>query len=78
QAHHALGLGWTATALQSIDVSSRGLTDLELTLPGEKRGWLQAPRLRIESVFPLGFFRAWSWLDLEQSALIYPRTLSGA
>ncbi len=30
------------------------------------------------SVFPLGIFRAWSWLDLEQSALIYPRPLSGA
>ena len=78
QAHHALGLGWTATALQPGDVLPRGLTDLELTLPAEKRGWLHAPRLRIESVFPLGIFRAWSWLDLEQSALIYPRPLFGA
>ncbi|MCF5386780.1 DUF58 domain-containing protein, partial [Pseudomonas syringae] len=77
QAHHALGFGWSATALQSGDVLPRGLTDLELTLPAEKRGWLHAPRLRIESVFPLGIFRAWSWLDLEQSALIYPRPLSG-
>ncbi|PBP44345.1 DUF58 domain-containing protein [Pseudomonas syringae] len=77
QAHQALGLGWSATALQSGDVQPRGLTDLELTLPAEKRGWLRAPRLRIESVFPLGIFRAWSWLDLEQSALIYPRPLSG-
>lgn len=50
QAHHALGLGWSATALQSGGVLPRGLTDLELTLPAEKRGWLRAPRLRIECV----------------------------
>ncbi|MCF5747291.1 DUF58 domain-containing protein [Pseudomonas tremae] len=78
QAHHAVGLGWTATALQPGDVLPRGLTALELTLPAEKRGWLHAPRLRVESVFPLGIFRAWSWLDLQQSALIYPRPLAGA
>lgn len=77
-AHQALGLGWDADHLQMFDVSAGGLTDVELTLPAESRGWLRAPRLRVESVFPLGILRAWSWLDLEQSALIYPRPLPGA
>lgn len=76
-AHQALGLGWDAVHLQQYDVSANGLTEVELTLPAESRGWLRAPRLRVESVFPLGILRAWSWLDLEQSALIYPRPLAG-
>ncbi|GFM49223.1 hypothetical protein PSCICE_04900 [Pseudomonas cichorii] len=77
-AHQALGLGWNAQALQPGDVSAEGLTEVELTLPAETRGWLRAPRLRVESVFPLGIFRAWSWLDLEQTVLIYPRPIPGA
>ncbi|MFJ4143793.1 DUF58 domain-containing protein [Pseudomonas sp. NPDC089734] len=78
QAHQALALGWSAADLQVSDVSAQGLTEVELVLPAEVRGWLRAPRLRVESVFPLGIFRAWSWLDLEQSALIYPRPIPGA
>ncbi len=77
-AHQALGLGWDAQTLQPGDVSAEGLTEVELTLPAETRGWLRAPRLRVESVFPLGIFRAWSWLDLEQTVLIYPRPIAGA
>ena len=76
-AHQALGLGWDAVQLNMFDVSAEGLTDVELTLPAEARGWLRAPRLRVESVFPLGILRAWSWLDLEQTALVYPRPLAG-
>lgn len=75
--HHALGLGWAADRLQHHDVRADGLTDVDLTLAAEARGWLRAPRLRVESVFPLGILRAWSWLDLEQTALIYPRPLAG-
>ncbi|MBX8620256.1 DUF58 domain-containing protein [Pseudomonas cichorii] len=77
-AHQALGLGWSAQTLQPGDVTAEGLTEVELTLPAETRGWLRAPRLRVESVFPLGIFRAWSWLDLEQTVLIYPRPIPGA
>ncbi|KTC07909.1 hypothetical protein AO390_16030 [Pseudomonas marginalis ICMP 11289] len=76
-AHQALGLGWEAGSLQHGDVSAQGLTEVELTLSAERRGWLRAPRLRVESVFPLGVFRAWTWLDLEQTALIYPQPLAG-
>ncbi|CAM3144684.1 hypothetical protein BZK31_06575 [Pseudomonas floridensis] len=77
QAHQALGFGWDAVNLQHGDVSAQGMSEVELTLPAEQRGWLRAPRLRVESLFPLGIFRAWTWLDLEQTALIYPRPLAG-
>jgi uncharacterized protein (DUF58 family) len=77
-AHQAIALGWDSEGLEQTDIDAQRLVDVELTLPAVTRGWLRAPRLRVESVFPLGIFRAWSWLDLEQTVLIYPRPLAGS
>ena len=76
--HLAINLGWDAEQLQQVDLASDGSVELELALPAQRRGWLRAPRLRVESVYPLSILRTWSWLDLEQTALIYPRPLAGA
>ncbi len=37
-----------------------------------RRGWLQIPRLRIASRFPLGLFEAWSWFRFDRKWLVYP------
>ncbi|GAB7529170.1 DUF58 domain-containing protein [Pseudomonas sp. 3A(2025)] len=76
-AHQAIGVGWSAQHMHQYDVAAAGNSEVELSRPAEVRGWLHAPRLRIESVFPLGILRAWTWLDLEQTVLIYPRPLPG-
>jgi len=46
---------------------------VELRLPTTQRGWLKLPRVTVASTFPLGLFRAWAYLDLEQRCLVYPR-----
>ena len=76
--HQAIAVGWSREHLEQADVEPERLVEVALTLPADKRGWLRAPRLRVESVFPLGILRAWSWLDLEQTVLIYPRPLPGS
>nr|WP_296256427.1 MULTISPECIES: DUF58 domain-containing protein [unclassified Pseudomonas] len=76
--HQAIALGWDSERLEQTDVAPERQVDVALTLPAVSRGWLRAPRLRVESVFPLGIFRAWSWLDLEQTVLIYPRPVAGS
>ncbi|MEO8777061.1 MAG: DUF58 domain-containing protein [Rhodanobacter sp.] len=48
-------------------------TDAKLQLPTERRGWQPLPRLRVWSSWPLGMFRAWSWLHPEQAVLVWPR-----
>jgi uncharacterized protein (DUF58 family) len=45
-------------------------------MPVVKRGRVRAPRLRIESRFPLGLFRCWSWVDLDIEFLVYPQPKS--
>ena len=54
------------------------LTDVEqhahvtLALPTARRGYLSLGRFTVSTVFPLGLFRAWSHLDLDQRCLVYP------
>ncbi|MBS7660700.1 DUF58 domain-containing protein [Pseudomonas lalucatii] len=77
RAHQAIGLGWSQDALQLVDVPVQGAGDCELSLTTLRRGWLRPGRLRIESRFPLGILVAWSWVDLDQALLVYPRPLPG-
>lgn len=37
-----------------------------------RRGYLRPGRLRVETVFPLGLLRCWSWLNLEARAVVFP------
>ena len=75
--YQAVSVGWPKGGLQRVDVPAAGTCELELSLPTERRGWLRPGRLRVESRFPLGILVAWSWVDLQQAALVYPRPLAG-
>ncbi len=77
RAHQAIALGWPPAALQTLDVPALGASECELSLPALRRGWLRAGRLRVESRFPLGLLVAWSWVDLDQALLVYPRPQAG-
>ncbi len=75
--HQAIALGWPPAELQVLDVPERGQRECELSLPALRRGWLRPERLRVESRFPLGILVAWSWVDLDQAVLVYPRPVAG-
>lgn len=75
--YQAVALGWPGRELQRVDVPAGGTCEVELSLPSERRGWLRPGRLRVESRFPLGLLVAWSWVDLQLAALVYPRPEAG-
>ncbi|MGK8436347.1 DUF58 domain-containing protein [Ectopseudomonas hydrolytica] len=75
--HQAVALGWPPNELVLRDVPRLGQAEVDLSLPAVRRGWLRPGRLRVESRFPLGLLVAWSWVDLDQALLIYPRPLEG-
>ncbi len=54
-------------------VAANQVTSVKLALPTRQRGWQPLPRLRLWSSWPLGMFRAWSWLHPEPSVLVWPR-----
>ena len=75
--YQAVALCWPGGELQRVDVPAGGTCEVELSLPSEHRGWLKPGRLRVESRFPLGLLVAWSWVDLQLAALVYPRPEAG-
>ncbi|HUA78787.1 MAG TPA: DUF58 domain-containing protein [Dyella sp.] len=60
-----------ADVSQSFDVNRR--TDVRVSIPTEFRGWLSVPRFRIWTTWPLGLFRAWSWVNPHYAVLVWPR-----
>ena len=60
------------TLAHAADVAAGAATALLLAAPTCARGWLAAPRVRLETRFPLGLFRAWSYWQPDASVLVYP------
>jgi len=74
RARHAVTVCWTdGSSETSVDVEPGQYNTLKLRLPASVRGWLAASRFAVRTEFPLGLFRAWSWIELDQRCLIYPR-----
>jgi uncharacterized protein (DUF58 family) len=42
-------------------------------VPAARRGWLALGRVMLETRFPLGIFRAWSYVEPDARCLVYPR-----
>jgi uncharacterized protein (DUF58 family) len=76
--HQAVYMGWSASQLQRCDLGPGQVARLTLLLDTPHRGWASAPRIRLETRFPLGLVRAWSWIDLGQRVLVYPAPHEGA
>ena len=47
-------------------------TQVQLPLATQKRGYIPAGRIKIYTEFPFGLFHAWSWIELNTQALVYP------
>lgn len=68
-----LRAGWSKQITKAFDVA--GLTEQTLGYQTLNRGRLVTDRLRIETSYPLGLLTAWTWLDLDFQAWIYPKPL---
>ena len=58
---------------QATDVAGSSTRSVTLSTPARQRGWLAAPRVRLQTRFPLGLMRAWSYWQPDAKALVYPR-----
>lgn len=73
-AHHSLWL-YTKDSHNFVDCAAKSSSTTYLFVPETKRGRVQLPRFTIETTYPLGIFRAWSYVDLDQSTLCYPQPI---
>ena len=56
-----------------VDVPGGGAAEAVLAVPAARRGWLPLGRVMLETRFPLGLFRAWSYVEPDARCLVYPR-----
>jgi len=73
-----LALHLASGAQCRIDVAARAAEDAELAVPAQRRGWLPLGRVMLETRFPLGLFRAWSYVRPDGRCMVYPRPEPGA
>lgn len=55
-----------------FDVPANGSAIAGLLLPAPRRGALPVPAFQIYTEFPLGFFHAWTWIELDMFCVVYP------
>jgi uncharacterized protein (DUF58 family) len=70
--HEQLSLKWETGPELTLDLTDQRMTQVELSCPAPARGWLDPGPLRLQTRFPLGLFRAWTWIDTGLTALVYP------
>lgn len=74
--HESISLRWNAEDATELDLINRREARITLSHRARQRGWLRPGRLLIESRFPLGLIRAWSWVYLDVQTLVYPKPRS--
>ena len=60
-------------AATTVDVGRAETVAARVGTPARRRGRMQAGRITIETRYPLGLFRAWSYVEPDMSVLVYPR-----
>lgn len=61
-----------------VSIAARAGGEAAVPVPATVRGWLDLPRIRLSTVYPLGLFVAWSYLMPAMRCLVYPRPLASA
>jgi uncharacterized protein (DUF58 family) len=55
-----------------VDIGPHARTVATLNILAPRRGWLPMPRATIETTWPLGLVRAWSYAVPDMNCLVYP------
>ena len=68
-------IGWPEGFKQWVEIYDSQAAVVSLYVRAEQRGWLHPGRLLVETYYPLGLLRAWTWVDIQAKALIYPKPI---
>ncbi len=68
---------WHEDKATPCDVTASGDARLTIPVKTERRGWLEPGRITVETRFPVGLLRAWSYVRPDMRCLVYPRPDEG-
>jgi uncharacterized protein (DUF58 family) len=73
--HYGIRVAWRDSTEALVNLADRDSVRVQLHAPLGQRGWYSPGRLLVESTYPLGLLRSWTWIDLDLEALVYPAPL---
>ncbi len=65
--------GRVQTEATFTDLPGNGRSDVAIVVPTQRRGWIELPRARLYTAYPVGLFHAWAWVQPPARCLVYPR-----
>lgn len=65
-------LHWQDRDVICNEIEPNTRTQVRVRVATARRGKLPLPRIQLSTRFPLGLFRAWAWVNMEFSELVYP------
>lgn len=68
---------WHQGKATHCDVASARGTTVSVPVPSAQRGWLTPGRITMDTRFPIGLLRAWSYIQPDTRCLVYPRPDDG-
>ncbi len=68
-------IGWPEGFKQWVEIFETEATIVRLYVKAEQRGWLRPGRMLVETYYPLGLLRAWTWVDIQARGLAYPKPI---
>jgi uncharacterized protein (DUF58 family) len=71
----ALSLSCDDEKLEQQHILQNEPADLSLALVASERGYYRPDRIRVETRFPFGLLKAWSWLRPVSAGLVYPEPI---
>ncbi len=74
--YESIQLIWDRNIQERVDLIEVRCFKVALLLPAHRRGIYRPGRLKIETTYPVGLLRAWTWVSLEMSCWIYPRPVN--
>ena len=73
----SLQLGWNPNLMANANLVKEEEARVRLFVKAKRRGRYNPGRFLLQTLYPLGLFRAWSWIDLDMHILVYPRPIAG-
>ena len=66
---------WPDSEVSSVSLRDSSEQLINLHLPMDKRGLFSPERLLVETFYPFGLLRAWTWLGLDIEIIVYPKPI---
>jgi uncharacterized protein (DUF58 family) len=68
-------IGWPEGFKQWVEIFDDEASVVNLYVNAEARGWLTPGRLLVETYYPLGLLRAWTWVDINARGLVFHKPI---